>query len=69
MSFLSQTWKSQQLEFCSSRANRAIVLALRFDSPLIKELCKVVLVLMFCLAIMTAFVALGVWIWIPYLHH
>ena len=42
---------------------------MRFDAPLIKELCKVVLVLMFCLAIMTAFVALGVWIWIPYLHH
>jgi hypothetical protein len=68
MSFLSQTWKSQQSEFYSSRANSAIVRALRFDSSIIKELCKVALVLMFCLATMTAFVALGVWIWIPYSH-
>jgi len=49
---------------------RAIgVHAWRFDSPIIKEVCKVTLVLMFCLATMAAFVALGVWIWIPYSHH
>ena len=54
-----KSWKSQRPEFYSSRASSAIVRALRIDSPIIKELCKVVLVLMLCLAIMTAFVALA----------
>jgi hypothetical protein len=68
MSFLSHTWKNQQSGFSSSRAESVSVRAWRFDSPIIKELCKVALVLIFCLATMTAFVALGVWIWIPYSH-
>ena len=69
MSFLSQTWKSQQSGFFSSRAKTAVgVRAWRFDSPIIKELCKIALALVIYFAIMTAFVALGVWIWIPYSH-
>ena len=64
-----KSWTSQRPEFHASRASSAIVRALRIDSPIIKELCKVALVLMLCLAIMTAFIPLGLWIWIPHSYH
>jgi hypothetical protein len=70
MTFLSHTWKGQQAPFRSSRAKSVAirVRAWRFDSPIpiITELCKIALALVIYFAIMTAFVALGVWIWIPY---
>jgi hypothetical protein len=68
MSFLSLTWKSQQLAFYSSRAEGISLRAWRLASPKIKELCKIALTLVICLATMVAFVALGVWIWVPYSH-
>jgi hypothetical protein len=69
MSFLSHTWKGQQAPFRPSRAKSAAavtVRAWRFDSPIIKELCKIVLTLVIYFAIVTGFVAVGVWIWVPY---
>jgi hypothetical protein len=71
MSFLSHTWKGQQTPFRRSRAKSAAAVSVRawgFDSPVIKELCKIVLALVIYFAIMTAFVAVGVWIWVPYSH-
>jgi hypothetical protein len=69
MSFLSHTVKSQQSGFFSSPAEGVIdVRAWRFASARLKELREIALTLAICLAIMTVFVALGVWIWVPYSH-
>jgi hypothetical protein len=69
MSLLSYTWKNQQSEFRSSRAESAVgARAWRLARPRIKELCRITLALAACLAMMAAFVGLGVWIWVPYSH-
>jgi hypothetical protein len=67
MSFLSHTWKNQS-GLCSSRAESVTVRERRIASRKIMELWKIAFTLVICLAIMTAFVALGVWIWIPFPH-
>jgi hypothetical protein len=68
MSFLSHTWKTHQPGFCSSRAESVNVRAWRLASSRIIELWKIAFTLALCLGIMTAFVALGVWIWVPVPH-
>jgi hypothetical protein len=69
MSFLSQTWKSHQAGFGSARVESISVRTWGFAPPILKEFWKVALVLMICLVIMTSFVALGAWTWVPYSHH
>jgi hypothetical protein len=69
MSFLNPTWKGRRSEFSSSRASRAVAFrAWLFTPSTIKELWRIALALAICLVISTAFVALGIWIWIPHLH-
>lgn len=66
MSVVSHASTKQQREFYSVRV--AYSRMRRSTSPAIKELYKVILALALYLATMIAFVALGVWMWIPPSH-
>ena len=73
MSLVSHIWAERRASFHSSVPQSAILSnrarVAKFAAQTIKELREVAAALAIFLAIMIAFAALDIWIWVPHLNH